>query len=813
MKKIVYSALFLLVCLVGLGQMGVLANKYILKDGRIIEGDSVNLSRVDEKPNAQDFQVRPIIVIDDGLRHTYLRTFQIRQPIPEPVVRPEPFKTGQRANKDGQTYYIPGTYTNSVPFDEFGRRLLPVRHSGGVEYVEQAIVELNPYYITVTSIQANLKPVVWNMRIATNGRPRKEITPILMRLIDSKNVDDRIKLARFYYAGKLYLQADAELESIALDWKDSPDVLQQIRSLSMRVRQDLFQQKIDELEFRWESGQYQFVRKHIEELAHDPRLPERLLEPVRQMVRRYEDTEQLCQEITETFKELYEALPESDKNEKIPPILAEIEKELNQSTLRRLDAFQLYADDTKLSAAEKLAIGITGWYAGAEAENTRLAIAITLPETEKLITDYLRSGPDYLLRQRILEQLKNLETSRPDLIAGILATMKPPFSDLPDEDPEFPGYYQFTIPSPLFTAGAPMMNRAAEIRYTVQLPPDYNPHQRYPVVVSLHGQYQTPDAQIDWWAGPWRNGMRAGHATRHGYIVIAPEWNPPEARLSDYDFSVFSHTAVLHAVKDAFRRFSVNTDKVFISGHGSGGTAAWDIALAHPDLWAGTIPFNAVASKYIDTYESAARYVPLYLVWGEMEGDGLGNARKWAVNALVMNRYLQAPQKNPVDATAIRYIGRGLEGFSEEILHILEWMKVRQRSGVPFDFTAETMRPWDSFFWWVEMPVLHTDVPGNMCDPIDFPANRNNARPLKVESKLYRATNTVVVTTGSKVVNTIVSLTPDMVDFNARVTVKVNDKPYHPANGVIVPNIETMLEDVRTRCDRLHPFWVMLTGK
>jgi pimeloyl-ACP methyl ester carboxylesterase len=332
------------------------------------------------------------------------------------------------------------------------------------------------------------------------------------------------------------------------------------------------------------------------------------------------------------------------------------------------------------------------------------------------------------------------------------------------------------------------------------------------MVVSLHGVYQTPDMQIDWWAGNWKNGMRWGHATRHGYIVVAPEWNPPEVGLPDYDFSVFSHAAILCAVKDAFRRFSVDTDKVFISGHGAGGTAAWDIALAHPDLWAGAIPFNAVASKYIDTYESAIRYMPLYLVWGEMEGAGLGTSRKWIVNAPVLNRYLQS-QSNPGDVTVVRYIGRGLEGFSEEILHVLDWMKLRQRNLVPFDFKVETMRPWDSFFWWVEMPDLPTDVPRNMADPVDFPARRMDARPATVESKLYRGTNTVSVTTKPKVANTIVSLTPDMIDFNTRVTVKVNEKNYHPANGIVEPNIETILEDVRTRCDRLHPFWAMLDGR
>ena len=821
MKNSVCITISLWMCFAGLGES--FAAKFTLRDGRVIEGKEALLSRVDEQAGTPDNISRPITVIDDGLRFVYLAKYQILYADESQSPRPVTFKTGQRVNYEGKEYFIPGTYSNSEPFDKFGRRLLKIRHIGGIEYAEQAIVELTPYYVCVTGLRANNEPLNWNMRLATNAIPRSQMTPILMNLIDSQNLEDRLKLVQFYAEGGLYGSADAELEAIMLEWKDSPDALQRIRPLFLNVRQQKFQQILDELEFRWDSGQYHLVRGYITEMEQDPLLPERQVEPVRRFLRRYDETSHQCQEIVSILNELYGQLQESEKNDKIPSVIAEIERELNHTTLARLSAFQLYASDPRLSAAEKLAIGITGWYAGADADNSRLAVAVTLPETEKLIGDYLRSGKDHLLRRRILEQLRNMETSRPDLIAGILATMKPPlFSELPPENPELPGFYHLTIPNPLLAVGTQRARNSAEIRYTVQLPPDYNPYQRYPMVVSLNGLYQTPDMQIDWWTGSWSKEqdsvnpsvrkMRMGHATRYGYIVIAPEWNPPEAPIADYDFSLFSHVAVTSAVRNACQRFSVNTDKVFLSGHGIGGTAAWDIALAHPDMWAGAVLFNAVASKYIDAYRSAVRHVPLYLVWGEMEGDGLGTNRKWAVNANILNRYLQA-QAQPGDVTAVRYKGRGMEGFYEEILPILEWMRLRQRTVVPLEFAAETLRPWDSGFWWVEMPNLPNDVPKNMLDPVDYPPKTSDTRPVKVESKLYRATNTLSVTTKPRVANVQVFLTPEMIDFRSKVTAKVNDKNFHPPNGIIEPDIEVMLEDARTRGDRIHPFWVMLEGR
>ncbi|MCL2710554.1 MAG: alpha/beta hydrolase-fold protein [Planctomycetaceae bacterium] len=802
-KQFICIAFLFLGLFLSLGH--VYAAKYILRDGRVIEGRMTQLSRVDERAGTPDLIGRLIVVVDDGLRRVYFSKTQLLRPNEEALPKLEVFRTGQSVNTEGQVYHIPGNYANTTPFDQYGRRVLRVFHSGGVALVEQSIVELNPYYVRVTSERADQQPVNWEMRIATNAIPREQITPIVMNIINAQNFDDRMRLVRFYLEGGLYYHADAELESVMLEWKDDPDVQPRLRAMSMSIRQSMYEQYINELELRWDSGQYRLVGHLLTELEQEPKLPERLFLPVRRMLQRFDDTAQRCQDIIAAMRELNEQLPDVDKNDKIPAIITEIEKELNFATLRRLTTFDLYARDSQLSPDEKLAIGITGWYAGTDASNNRLAVALMLPETERLIAAYLRSGRDHLLRQRILEQLKNLESARPDLIAAILATMRPPLSDLPAGDPEAPGYYRFKVPNPLVAPGAPRFAGVPEFHYAVQLPPDYNPHQRYPMIVTLNGS-QTPDTQIDWWVGMDR--MR--HAARYGYIVIAPEWNPQ--RKSEYDFSIFSHAAVLGSMRDALRRFSVNTDKVFISGHGIGGTAAWDIAQSHPDLWAGAVVFNGVASKYIDTYWESARHVPLYLVWGEMEGLGTGTTRKWEANATVLNNHLQE-QHRPGDFTVVRYIGRGMENFSEEVLNVLDWMNLKQRTVAPTTFEVKTIRPGDSFFWWVEMPNLLREHPGRMIDPIDFPSARNAIRPITVESRLNRGSNSIRVTTTPSVANAEVLLSPEMIDFRERATVTVNNNPYTPPSGMIEPDIEVMLEDVRTRGDRLHPFWAVLTGR
>ena len=47
-------------------------------------------------------------------------------------------------------------------------------------------------------------------------------------------------------------------------------------------------------------------------------------------------------------------------------------------------------------------------------------------------------------------------------------------------------------------------------------------------------------------------------------------------------------------------------------------------------------------------------------------------------------------------------------------------------------------------------------------------------------------------------------LSPEIVTFDNSLKVEINGKPHRKK---VVPSIETLLEDVRTRGDRQHPFW------
>jgi predicted esterase len=297
--------------------------------------------------------------------------------------------------------------------------------------------------------------------------------------------------------------------------------------------------------------------------------------------------------------------------------------------------------------------------------------------------------------------------------------------------------------------------------------------------------------QLDWWAGERPpSGSRLGQATRHGYIVVSVDWI--QRGQVEYQYSAREHAAVLGSLRDACRRFAVDTDRVFLSGHSMGGDAVWDIGLAHPDLWAGVIPIVARADKFVAHYALNAPYMPWYFVGGEFDGDRMFR------NARDLDRYMIKPNAN---VTVVEYLGRGHEHFYEEIQNLFGWMGRHQRNFFPKDFSASSMRSFDNYFWWIEL----ADMPENtLANPADWPPPRGT-RAMTTKASVLSSGNVQTVNVQSGAGKITVWLSPELVDFTKRIKITVKGRP---AYGVLPsPDLKTLLEDVRTRGDRLHPFW------
>ena len=767
-----------------------------MKDGRILQGDLVPIEGVAETPKGLSPDGRgplqTLLMIDDGLRRTFVSKQQYINIVPDdPAELPEKFRLDQPVIQSGQEIISIGVIGQAQPFDEFGRRTLTIMSPKGSIPVIQCITEVTPLY---TKIEGH--NFVWDMRVATSSIDRKTLSTILAKEIDPADIEDRKKIARFYLQCERYEDAAAELDAVLDAFPDDASVKEQLEPSTRALKQLGAKRLLKELELRAQAGQHTSVFGMLNEFPSEGVAGE-ILQAVKEKTEEYESAAAQRKELMETFDTLLAKIEDEAARRKLAPFREQLFAEVNMNTLDRMSAFRQHAKDEDLLPDERVALAVSGWLIGSNSATENLPVATSLFEVREMIRKYVNTA-DTLARSRILDQLRSQEGAAVPYAAKIIALMKPTL-DTPPAEEEKPGYYELEVKG---------LNPAESIKYLVQLPPEYDPHRHYPTIVALHRQRSDASRQLDWWAGPWRkNGRRAGQASRHGYIVVAPSW--AEDKQSKYEYSAREHAAVLYCLRDAFRRFSIDTDRVFLAGHSMGGDAAWDIGLAHPDLWAGVIPIAAKSDRYCMYYWENASRLPFYVIGGEKDG-------RWIVdNSRELDRFLQARY----NVTVVEFRGRGHENFSDEILRLFDWMGNLKRDFFPDEFAVQSMRPWDSFFWWLELRGLSAK---SMVDPFFWPPDRGT-RPSIIEGKVTPGNSVIVRGNASQVV---IWLTPEMVDFEKPVSITVNGRRVKlpgpdeagkspserrrpsASSRFPSPSLETLLEDVRTRADRRHPFWV-----
>ncbi len=748
------------------------AGEVLLENGTRIQG---TLRPIQALTNELAKQTRgptntyPILMVHTGIKRYFVPRRQVLD-VDQAVDLSsfETFKLPQSSSGRQLMLRSVGSYSDMTPFDEFGRRRLTLRTAHKPLRIVQGVTIIRPKYLTVTGLTH-----MWEHGIATTSVPPQILDRMIRRVTDQNNPDDRLAIARFYVQAGLYLPATSDLKSIETDF---PELAERVEEVRQNLRESQARRLLDELHRRRRLGQHRLASQAIRKFPVE-NMSAAVLRQVRKLAGEYDEMREQLGRVRMLLGDLQAQLTD-DKQISSAMLRSIVNEELDYESLQRLDAFLKLEKDETLSAAEKLALAYSGWVVGSGNSVTDFPAAVRLWEARFLVLKYLRSK---LMRegQDLLVQLKALEGIGPATVAQLIPNLPPPV-ETPNILPGLAKLIEFV--------GA---DRKEPLRYSVLLPIEYSPSHSYPLIVALRPAERSAETELIWWGG---TPEKPGESGRRGYIVIAPEFTAEKQ--THYDYDVQAHTAVLQSIRDARKRFNVDSDRIFLSGHGMGGTAAFDIGMSHPDLFAGVIPICGFSDGYCKWYWQNAKQLAWYVVGGELDRDSMTR------NAREMNRMM----RHGFDVIYAEYIGRGYESYYAEIYQLFDWMDRHQRLKNLKEVDVKILRPHDNRFDWVE---VHGLPRSSLLSNVLGGSRGGRVSPMILNARISdgAAGRTVIHITSGAESNTI-WLSPELVDFDKRLTVRLKGR--QKFNDFLSPGIETILDDLKERGDRQKLRWVKL---
>ena len=737
-----------------------------------------------------------IVVIDDGLRRVFVGQNSVDNADGESQRNEIEFDIPQKE-------YNGSVGTNSQlvklgQFNKFGHRDFFIRDAKNNRrrYV-QGITKITPRYCIVNVLTSGKDLKQWRMSVATNMIDPKILRDILIRQADPNNVNDLFDIADFFRQTQNYEMARKELLLIKTRFPEEKERVEEERIELLQIEGRQFLADIDK---RLKLGQTRLAAAFAKftdntGFSNDIRAKfDAIKLAAGEQQIKIENAKQQIKQLVDSVDNL---TPEQQVV--VNRFLVSLQNDLSANSLERLDSYARVADDNSIPNIRKLALAISGWMLGTNNATENMAIVESLSPVKSLVLEYLADQTTDARRLEILEELANLETGNPSYIDSLLKQSKPiAAQDLSQYDGSKPIEFFINVPG---TVANP---EPKSYRCIAHLPTEYDPLRKYPAIVSLPGGNQTLEYNLNLWCGNYNeklsneigSAVRNGHASREGLIVVSVDYRNKGQQ--KFNYSTREHFIVNEGLREALRRFSIDSDRVFLAGHFEGANGAYDIGVSHPDQWAGVLGFSGSFEKYVNHYSDNKHVgLPMYVVLGEKDVTSKRGIEKSA------SKWLKSKLNRFINLTVVEYKGQLGTDYHEDIQNAIKWLQAQRRtwpSGPGFKFEVKTLRPGDSYFWFFE-----TDVPDNkVYHPELYDLRPEYPKTMKISGSIKRENLFRLEPTNTKLgKESTLWLGPEFVDFDKRIEIQGRGS----YKGIVKPANKTILEDLLRRGDVQHPYW------
>ncbi|HXG19117.1 MAG TPA: hypothetical protein VNN62_08605 [Methylomirabilota bacterium] len=140
--------------------------------------------------------------------------------------------------------------------------------------------------------------------------------------------------------------------------------------------------------------------------------------------------------------------------------------------------------------------------------------------------------------------------------------------------------------------------------YSLYVPENYDPSQRWPLIIALHGGHGRGDDYLLTWLRP---------AKSKGYIILSPKSLGQTWSLTQPGVDIRS---ILSMVEELLDEYAIDTSRLFVTGLSDGGTFSFAMGLSCPKLFAGIAPI-AAAGEFIALFDlEQSKTLPVFMVHG-----------------------------------------------------------------------------------------------------------------------------------------------------------------------------------------------------
>lgn len=779
----------------------------VFKDGFSIKGKVVQKRDFITDPvSGQSFVIPKdgsLIHLDDGVRRIHFAPYQVQEAIQskQGETRKDLIQIVKQQPSRRSNVILPNwVFEKASAWNDKWERTFTINTGRGTVEMRQRIILLTPWQAYFMGVEYDMDP-----QFLTKELGPEFVLGMLYKHYgnqkDMKEVDKRLQIARFMQQAGWYGVALAELERLVKEHSEAKASADPLIEQLKRLRASLF---VEEIERTHKIGQHEVAQNRIaaffsENLGKDAGEKQQII--VQDLKTKYETGKERMQQARQFLKDLPARLSTSDR-----PFwtiaAATILEELTIDTLPRLETFLTFAQQHQRELTEKsktaqpteeiLAIAVSGWLQGNNLAEPDVKNATKLFKARLMLQEYLKTDGN-VARDKLAATFQREHELPVDVVARVVRHMPPilPYDQISDKQLAL----DIEVPD------------AADGKYLVQLPPDYNPYRAYPVLVLLQSSRDKAADMIE--------RCKAG-AAYHGYILAAPLWIG-KTRDATYKYSAREHALVLDSLRDLRRRFHVDSDRVFLFGWEDGASMAFDVGLSHPDQFAGVLPKNGNCEKFPIRYLTNGQYLPFYVIEGQTNGKLPQQTYEKLIKPWIKRHY---------PAIYVEYKGRASEWYAMELPTMFEWMNKKKRhaparelgvAGVRAGDGGEfrTSRDFDNKFYWLGTNSIDER---NITDAADY---KPSTRPATLQASIAvgneaggttaKIWNQISIrTTGVKQVS--VWLAPNMIDFTKPVTIRVNGSQ-HGNPRVIPPSLPTMLEEYYQSGDKERLFYAKVDVK